>query len=149
MSVRSWIRKVFARTPRIPHKGPARRPVLEGLEDRCLLSLCQPGSWSPTGEEPGGGEPAQLGVDEREQLGGCLAVAGGDGVEDLGDFAHATRGRKDSGERRSTCCGEFTTPRGARTPPFFLRRLGDFVAVLYGRPACRPFSRVSARQDRR
>src|SRR5262245_20431037 len=37
MSPRSWIRKLFARTPRTVRQAPAcRRPALEGLEDRLV-----------------------------------------------------------------------------------------------------------------
>src|SRR5262249_34920384 len=38
---------------------------------------------------PGGGELAQLVVDEREQVGRGLGVAGPDGRQDLGDVGHA------------------------------------------------------------
>src|SRR5262245_3912773 len=34
MTPPSWIRKLFARTPRTVRKAPARRPALEALEDR-------------------------------------------------------------------------------------------------------------------
>jgi sugar lactone lactonase YvrE len=39
MTTRSWIRRLFARKPRTLRKAPARRPALEVLEDRSLLSL--------------------------------------------------------------------------------------------------------------
>jgi hypothetical protein len=40
MAIRSWIRRLFNRKPRNVSKAPARRrPALEGLEDRTLLSL--------------------------------------------------------------------------------------------------------------
>ena len=39
MITRSWIRRLFARTPRTARKAPARfRPRLEALEDRTLLN---------------------------------------------------------------------------------------------------------------
>ena len=41
--------------------------------------------------QPGGGELAQLVVDEREQLGRGLRVAGLDGGQDLGDVGHDRR----------------------------------------------------------
>ena len=41
------------------------------------------------GGQPGGGELAQLVVDEREQVGGGLRVAGRGGVEEAGDVGHA------------------------------------------------------------
>ena len=41
--------------------------------------------------QPGGGEPAQLVVDEREQVGGGLRVAGLDRGQDLGDVGHVAK----------------------------------------------------------
>ena len=41
--------------------------------------------------QPGGGELAQLVVDEREQLGGGLGVALLDGGQDVGDVGHAAK----------------------------------------------------------
>ena len=39
MTSRSWIGKLFARTPRPTRKAPARcRPAVEALEDRTLLN---------------------------------------------------------------------------------------------------------------
>ena len=40
MTARSWIRKLFARTPRTVRKAPARcRPAVEALEDRFLPAV--------------------------------------------------------------------------------------------------------------
>ena len=56
------------------------------------------------GGQPGGGELAQLVVDEREQLGGGLRVAGRGGVEEAGDVGHAAE-HTPAGRRRNRSPG--------------------------------------------
>jgi hypothetical protein len=60
MTTRSWIRDLFARTSQTVRRAPLRRrPALEILEDRLLMSLTPPGYYSADGQAPG--IPAPLG----------------------------------------------------------------------------------------
>jgi hypothetical protein len=54
MTARTWIRRLFARKPRIGHRNPDRcrtRPLLEALEDRVLMTLGNP-VWVNQGPAP-------------------------------------------------------------------------------------------------
>jgi hypothetical protein len=54
VTTQTWIRKLFARSPRSGGKAPLRqRPALEVLEDRVVMSLTLPGYYSQDGQEPG------------------------------------------------------------------------------------------------
>ena len=71
MTVRSWLRKLFAsRTPRTLRKAPARyRPSLETLEDRSLLSV----TFAPAVNYGAGNSPVTVAVGDFN----------GDGKQDL------------------------------------------------------------------
>jgi hypothetical protein len=103
---------------------------LEGLAGRLLA-------------EQGAGQAAQLGLDERQQLGGSLLVATGDRVEDLTDFAHVTvelqdegtipdRGRGARASRppvRADPRIDYPAPARSPTSGLFLRRMEKIVAL--------------------
>jgi hypothetical protein len=67
----------------------------------------------PLGRHAGGGQPAQLVVHERQQVGGRLGVALFYGMQDLGDVGHAA---------------EYTPPGGGLIPKKHAAR--DFTAML-------------------
>src|SRR5262249_27315259 len=72
MAIRSWIRRLFARTPRTIRNAPARfRPRFEILEDRTVLSAPSPYTVSSFSSSAG-----QFGVGAQSALSGSYFLGG-------------------------------------------------------------------------